>query len=588
MHFYFAWAEADEAFDPDIHLKEDEKVVALKINHNEGEIPYAQIHLCHDTEKAEEKGEKAFISCVIEGTPTLLFSGFLMSVPDNILSQTVRLEFIAEPSNAIEILKENEERLKELPCCDYLFSKKDDQDQTEEVLDGYSVLPHWSRTMDDFCFSDIFEGHKVKEVENNFVHDSLKMRLRTPPIDKITCAVTAEWEQTYQGVVDAGFGIKSLLKGGIIATLTPNTLLKNWWTPDAVIPGGTYNILSSCLHRGAITGDSAAFEVYGDATPQTLPVYALEPELTISYALKQKRRETVHFEIKNNCQQIFKFRRFGNNKHLTFKLEDITYDNEKNYWEAEKDYKKGETIYYQNNYYTCNKDHKSNVFFSPFNWDISFNSKSALGDLSSASYFLTERGRQSIESAIERCKAHLAESTRSVEINIRLPFYEGLDLDCDTTLYLKDPRLPNGRACGKVVAYSMVVFDAAPPYVDVKLLCSAGNKKTEDAEIDHKTPSGIGYRDYSECQPESGILDPSSLSGTDVVLDVGVKNDADQQNEYLGEQKFLSKQSARKMLSVNPTSVDIRLLDINNPEILSHTIRVDVPNGWTAPCQIEF
>ncbi len=178
MHFYFAWAEEGEEFSPDIHLKEDEKIVALKIHHNEGEIPYAQIHLCHN-EIAGKRGEKAFISCVIDDKPVLLFAGFLMSVPDNILSETINLEFIAEPSNALEILNDAKEELKSLPCYDPLFSKQQEKDLTEEVLDGYSVLPHWSRTMEDFCFSDIFEGRRTKHIENNFIHDSLYNRKRS-------------------------------------------------------------------------------------------------------------------------------------------------------------------------------------------------------------------------------------------------------------------------------------------------------------------------------------------------------------------------------------------------------------------------
>jgi len=588
MHFYFAWAEEGEEFSPDIHLKEDEKIVALKIHHNEGEIPYAQIHLCHN-EIAEKRGEKAFISCVIDDKAILLFAGFLMSVPDNILSETINLEFIAEPSNALEILNDAKEALKSLPCYDPLFSKQQERDLAEEVLDGYSKLPHWSRTLEDFCFSDIFQGRRTKHIENNFIYDSLKVRLRTPPIDKITCTVTAEWEQKYQGMVDAGFGIKSLLGDGVITTLTPNNLLKNWWKPGTTVPGGSYNIITSGLHKNAIVGDSTAFEVYGEATPQTLPVYTLEPVLTLSYDLKQKRREVVHFELRNNCQQIFKFRRFRNHKHLTFKLEDITYDTEKNYWEAEKDYEKGQKVYYRNNYYVCNKDHTSNIFFSPFNWDLSFVSNSALGDLSSATYFLTDRGQQSIESALERCKAHLAESTRAVEINITVPFYEGLDLDCDTTLYLKDPRLPNGEAYGKVAAYSIIVSDFDCPYAEIKLLCSVGSKTIEDEiATDHQTPSKIGYRDYSDFSPKLGITEPVELKGTDVVMDVMVHNDIGKQNEYLGTQKYLSKKSAGKTLSGKSTSVDIRLLDINNPEMLSNEVRIDIPNAWTAPCQIEF
>jgi hypothetical protein len=134
----------------------------------------------------------------------------------------------------------------------------------------------------------------------------------------------------------------------------------------------------------------------------------------------------------------------------------------------------------------------------------------------------------------------------------------------------------------------MIVADLNQPYVDVKLLCSVGDKKTDDRITDHKTPSGIGYMDYSDIKPKLGVTDPANLTSKEMVLDVLVKNNVDKQNDCLIKQKFLSKASARKTLSYNATSLDIRLLDINNSDILSHEITVDIPNEWQAPCQIEF
>tara|TARA_R110002050_G_scaffold11068_2_gene37685 strand:+ start:7479 stop:9242 length:1764 start_codon:yes stop_codon:yes gene_type:complete len=587
MQFFFAWAKADEDFDPDKHLKQDEQIVSLKIRHNEGEFPSAIIKVCHNLDYEKVK-EKAFISCLSDGKVQLLFSGFLLSVPDNILSQTIDMELIAEPLNSIETLARETESLKKLPNYDPLFSKPSESNKVEEILDGYSVLPCWSRTMDSFNFSSIFEGRKTKEIGNNFAQDSLKVRLKSPPIDSITCEVSAQWEQTYQSTVDAGFGIKSHLSGGKLVTLTPQKLIENWWPSSTSIPGNTYHIISSQLKNGHGASESAPYEVYGDTTPYTLPAYALEPELVLSYRIKQKRKETVFFDIQNNCQKLFKFRHGRNHKHLTFNLEDITHDHQKIYWEAKKEYTKGEKITYRNSYYVCNKDHTSNDFFSDYCWDISFDGGSALGDLSSASYFLTDRGRQSIHSAIERCQSYLAASCRAVEINLRLPFTENIDIDCDTDLSFLDPRLPEGKAKGKVVSYTIQAEGITQPYVDVTILCSVGNDVSEEKAVDFKTPSGIGYMDYKDQRPKQGMLNPKAFRGTDIIQSVTVNNSAEQQNSLLAGKKFIKKAAAAKLLSSNSTSMQIRLADLNNPEVLFHKIDLTIPNPWTAPCQIQF
>jgi hypothetical protein len=587
MQFYFAWAKEDEFFDPQVHKREDEKIISLRIEHNEGEIPHARIKICHEKEIIKTE-EKAFISCLVKNKPIVLFSGFLLSVPANLLAETLELEFIAEPKDSDKILQEAQEDLKKLPNYDPLFFERNEQNNTEEVLDGYSLLPHWSRTMDDFCFSDILIGRKEKKIMQHFIHDSLKMRLRTPPVDAITCTITVDWEQKYQGIVDAGFGIKSKLDDGKIFSFTPERLIKNWWLPGTPVPGETYTILDSELKNLTEVGHSAPFEVYDDKRPQMLPIYSLEPEITLAYKLKQKRREIVQFELKNNNQKIFKSNRFRNKKHLTFTLQDITDDIEKTYWEAERDYKKGEKVYYQGNYYLCNTDHTADFFFNPYNWDISYSSNAALGDLFSPTYFLTDRGQQTIESAIERCKSYLAESTRAVEITIALPFYEALDLDCDTTLFIEDDRLPKGKAEGKIVSYSIVVNSEKQPYAEVKMYCSIGCEEKDPEETDFKTPSGIGYKDFKGQVPKLGILDPLKLSGEDIIQDVIIKNDARKQQAYIEGKKFLNKKSAIKKLHYNPTSLIVRLADINSPEILVHPINVDIPNAWQAPRQIEF
>ena len=45
MTFYFAWVKDKEAFNPQIHNREEEEVVHLEILHQEGEFPTALLRI---------------------------------------------------------------------------------------------------------------------------------------------------------------------------------------------------------------------------------------------------------------------------------------------------------------------------------------------------------------------------------------------------------------------------------------------------------------------------------------------------------------------------------------------------------------
>jgi len=182
----------------------------------------------------------------------------------------------------------------------------------------------------------------------------------------------------------------------------------------------------------------------------------------------------------------------------------------------------------------------------------------------------------------------LAASCRAIEISLRLPFADGMSVDFDTTLSLTDPRLPGGKAKGKIVTYLVAASGMNQPYVDVTILCSVGDDIPEDIDVDFKTPSGIGYLDYKDQVPTQGVLGPKRLRGTDIVQGVMVQNQAEQQNSLLEGRKFIKKESAVKLLSSNSTAMEIRLADLNNPETLCHRIDLSIPNPWTAPCHIKF
>ena len=508
---YVAWDMKEATFDPEIHCqKEGSVVLGLQITHREGHFPEAQMIL----HGSKALGEKVFIAWKGKNGISLLFSGFVLSTSGH----SVRLTVYHEGSKrALEAAKAE---LKHMPFYDPLFIEKACQNDLDEILEGHQVLPHWSRQDGSLSFSHILEGRTCLDLGQRFYPDSLKVKHRKQPLGSVQATITAEWVQRYGGVVDLSSALHAAMGSDVLGTLTPEGLTRTWWKPFQGLGGSGYEVVQSGLepffpepHDRSHPRASRAFHV-GDKEHH-YPCFWFRPQLHLGFSYQQKRVEQVSLALCSGVPSMEnKFR---------WRLQDVL---------------EGEEI-------------------------GSYKNHSALGDHAASSYFLTDRGQQSVQHALARCQAHLSMGRRIVHVSFEAGLEDLLDMDCDTSIRIENPRIPGGVCEGKVIAYELVLTGKRW-YGRVTLACAVG---------DAIEPA---LKPYGDQKPREGLLDPRALRAEDLIEDITVTSDGSTQRTLIEGKAFRDISEVEALLKAHPTRVQIKLKSLAASQALAHTIRVVV------------
>jgi hypothetical protein len=217
---------------------------------------------------------------------------------------------------------------------------------------------------------------------------------------------------------------------------------------------------------------------------------------------------------------------------------------------------------------------------------------------------LTLRGRQVVEHALERARAHLAASARCLEVEFIIPFQACFSLSLDHSVRLVDLRIPGGEVVGKVVAYQLYQ-DALKSYAWVRLAASIGGKDSDyphindiyyaqpeygstSVPITYQTASGLWYENYTHQKPKEGVIETQNLSLNELLKDVFVSYHADQQIYALQSQQYPINYNVKSYLEEIPTVISLDLLNLKTTSVAEHTIHVKTLNVWTAPNQINL
>jgi hypothetical protein len=219
-------------------------------------------------------------------------------------------------------------------------------------------------------------------------------------------------------------------------------------------------------------------------------------------------------------------------------------------------------------------------------------------------FFLTYRGRQAIEHALEVARAHLAASARCLEVEMTLPFEAGFPLSMDHSIRLVDPRVPGGEVVGKVVAYQLRQ-DGLQSFAWVRFAASIGGHAedpplpahTDYADVEYgdtrlpghyQTVSGLIYANHTHHKPGEGIVEAQTLSINDILPEVLVSHDAQRQIHVLESQQYPVQGDVKSILETIPTVVSLNLLSLKTTAVAEHTIYLNLLKAWTAPCQVNL
>jgi hypothetical protein len=201
----------------------------------------------------------------------------------------------------------------------------------------------------------------------------------------------------------------------------------------------------------------------------SIPVWALLPTFKCAYDVSRKRTETVNFTLEADCQALLT--EPGDAETISLALGAAAVD-------------------------------------APVDPPTTAEPDGALpiGDVRRASYFKTDRGRQSLEALIAMARAALLMRARAVEVGFDVAFASGLGLSCRQNARIADARLPGGAAAGKIIGYTLAVdgyTGAATATVRICCLVGRGNGVAEAAGTPDYVEDGYVEAGY---QTRTGLV----------------------------------------------------------------------------------
>jgi hypothetical protein len=423
MTVHFAWvADGAVAFNAVTHAVSDEQVISFEISEVEGGLPQLRLDIRHPRVAFLSTGRErwAWLSFNNGGTVEPLFFGILSGVPDDLQAERVSLRFVARPADYDEQKEAVAETLRVRPFYDPVWLNEQYRDDPDSVLEARPALWHVHRVNHDLIASDIIEGEAgTTDFAGNLIYESVRIAPGPAPVRRVRCEAAVRWNQTAVGEIDisarvaSAFAAAGTRYGGLASTHTGEGLERTWFNPEARIGAG-WRIGQSTLSRvDPVQVPTFLTTIATEQGTAGFPIWHFRPYLTAAYEVERTRTETIVFEISADVQPV----------HNEAGAEGVI------------------TI-----------TRSSGEVGEPIDPGGAF----PIGDLRRKSYFLTDRGKESLEWLIVLCRAILLDRARSFEISAEMDFMLARNVTCRHSARFEDPRIPGGQATGKVAAYRLV------------------------------------------------------------------------------------------------------------------------------------
>jgi len=462
---YFAWTAADEAFDPEVHNRADEKVFSIRITQTEGDFATAAVEVRNPRVGLLGAGRNfwAWLSWFDGADIVPIFRGRLVGVPEQLHNELVLLTFVARPADFEEQKLALAETLRVAPYWDPVWLV-DKIDEPDTVLEARSQLWHIDRLTLEVSVSDITAGEAgvIEVTEGEHFYEDMDVSFGQSPLRRVSVTGTVTWDQTGAGEVDFSKPLWQAFKDTgsplpfpLIASLTGNGLVASWPPPGQTIGGGWEIGPNSTITPAAWLQQMSYRVTYADVeeptekatatTPTELAKILVRPStnwvvifdagvysehFTAAYRATRKRTETVSFSLEADVQPLLVDP--GAAETATIAL-------------------------------------NSEYVGQPIEPDGSL----PIGDISRPSYFKLARGQQSFQYLLALARARLLANARAVLIKFAIPWSTGLGFTCRHNGKLFDGRLPGGNATGKVSAYSLIM-DESGVRAEITLACTIG------------------------------------------------------------------------------------------------------------------
>lgn len=559
MTIFFTWVKKEEDFNPKIHKPADFQLLSVILTQSENGKAIAKLKI---VDKGLEWPENClgFVCYEIQGKVHNLLCGEVSKSPKMIGNGIAEIEMKSFIENEAAQMAELGSRLKKAPYWDELFVSPQRRGVSAEWLDARSSFLHWNRVSGKLGLSDIFTGAETLDLSGDVVGD-YALGVSEMPYSQVDVHLSAEWIQHLEGLFDLTSLVAGKFKGGIINSLTGGELVRRWPKEGQTLGRSGYQVVESYIREidPPYTGIldlyptvTPGFSTYDSSSEKTRTIRArrkwYKGSLTIGWRYSQKRSEEVLFSLKNAGVSGEKV------KKVDLRLGDITSKNS--------------------------------------------------AQVSRSTFFNTDRGRQTIEHAIEIAKSHLAMSARCVETEVKVPLEKALGITLDHCVTINHPHDEAKKIKGKVsgyqlfasgyeayalikIAFSLGGVTQAPVISSLETIYGVDTYGEINAPAVYVSPSRIAYQMPLEC--DGNGVDQSVFKGaSDFIEDIGVHNQATDQERYLEENQYPVREDIKAVLRDVPTDLHIRLKDIRTSDVLTRKIPLKLLSDWVAPQQIKI
>jgi hypothetical protein len=480
-----------------------------------------------------------------------LFFGRLVGIPQNIFEERVTLQFVARPLDYSAQKEAVAEALRVLPHFDRAFIDEQHREDPDVVLEAYPRAWHIDRVTHEVDTSDVLiaEDGVLDLAAVDLLYRGFAVDLNQIPLTAVSIDATLNWTQIAKGEVSLtahivdnwpneenyGPGIITSFTlqpddwpkpfGGLgdnwtvadascapqhdlqpISTTDGLTLRINWGTGAGttttsvtnndqslkVVPPGSIalsNIITATTYEVSYSKPDpvegtppqvTSINSSVNFTNSIIPLHHLKPTLTAAYDAARPRTERVRFTLLADVQPIATLP--GDDEALRITLNSTSL-----------------------NELIDPSEGTDGEFLAP------------IGDPRRRSYVVTERGLLSLEYLIALARSHLVKRARVVQLTHVLTMAAALQNIPQITLRrnatLSDPRLPNGEALGKIIAYRFAI-DGNAGRLDCSITTGCAIGRGGEVEVVGGEPT---YADESVMGP-----DVQEFTGGTVLFDTSV------------------------------------------------------------------
>lgn len=468
--FYFAWVDAGEAFNPAVHDRVDEHIVAFRVEQMETELCSMSIDIFNPRIGLLNSGRKRWAwlawynqeEAMIES----LFFGRVVGFPTNFNKNKITLEFIARPSDFGNQKADLAAGLRNLPYFDPVFIRDDALLDPDVVLEARTQVWHIDRITHEVSISDLIEGEDgvLEFQEEEIMWESVETSFNGTPVRRVRMTASTEWDQVVSGNglpcikdmqvdtlagagliggwpkgadITGGAGIggsniiieggESLGGGWKVTTGSARSPYQNledndyayWYTRGYTLNEDGFPIYGlgfPPFYLSVVSAYSASVPKSGPASSSGTLFSIISDKvtlnLTLGYEATRKYKDTIIFDLIADSQSI------------------VTEPDDEDYLEMS---------------FTGNDVSLPDPFDEY---------ETPIGGGNRRSYFAGDRGQQSIQYLIQLARANIVHRSRAVQVKWKCKFARAIEASLRKNALIHDRNLPGGQAVGKIVSYS--------------------------------------------------------------------------------------------------------------------------------------